>query len=231
MWKTVSLKTPALDASALNLPVSIETVTPWTAGARERAVGGSSWLGFPNAVAALATRLSDRPVPALLVLALAAGSHFDLAKQCESLASVLPLKQVKQWQRQATSMVSLEESKRQLVDAAKSTVGLQLNSLPTIRAQMQKTLSQQAKAAAAGMAGSDPLSQLSELQSLKNAFDEETDTPLPPMTGGDGWVFYAEENIIRELMTGHPGHNYSYTSMIAFIGTPTDLTYFREMFA
>lgn len=227
-WSPVSLNTPISDASSLGGAVTIETFTPWTAGVKE-GNGSNSWLAFPNAVTALVNSLSDQSVPALFVLAFTAGSYKDLAAQCKAMASVFPLKQIEQWQRHADKLAVLQQSKMQLVDAERVSSGIKLNAVPTVKARMQKALSQQAKASASSLISSDPLAALSAVESEKAAFDGAVDAALPALSGGAGWRFYADDDIATKLRSDHPGYEYAYTVLMAFIGEPSQLAYLREM--
>lgn len=227
-WQQVSLANPISDASGLNLPITVETVTPWTHGAKE-GTGTNTWLSFPNAVAALVKRIQANPVQAIFVLGLTAASYKDLADQCEAMAAAFPLKQIQQWQRQAKTLVNLEQEKRNLVDAVASTTGLQLNAVPTAKARMEKALAQQAKSAAAALSGADPLADLDSFAADKAAFDADTDAALPALSGGAGWRFYADSDITNKIQIGHPGHQYTYTVLMAFMGSAADLAYLTEM--
>ncbi|MCX4187157.1 hypothetical protein [Methylophaga sp. OBS4] len=227
-WQPVDLETPAADASSLNLPITIETITPWTHGAKE-GTGAHTWLSFPNAVAALVKRIQANPVQAIFVLGLTAANYKDLAEQCQVMAAAFPLKQIQQWQRHAAKLVNLEQEKRNLIDAVASTTALQLNAVPTAKARMEKALAQQAKSAAAALSGADPMADLDSFATEKAAFDAATDDPLPALSGGTGWRFYADSDITNKIQTGHPGHQYTYTVLMAFMGSAADLAYLNEM--
>ena len=227
-WSPVVLNTPISDASGLSGNVTVETITPWTLGAKEGS-GTNTWLAFPNAVTALVNKLSTQSVPAVFVLAFTAGSVKDLASQCQSMAGAFPLKQIEQWQRHAEKLANLQQDKMQLVDAEVVTAGIKLNAVPTVKARMKKALSQQAKAAASSLTSSDPLAALTSFESEKATFDSAIDAALPDLSGGAGWRFYAESDIANQLQIGHPGYEYAYTALMAFIGQPADLAYLREM--
>lgn len=227
-WAQVNLATPASDASSLNLAITVETITPWTHGAKEGA-GSHTWLSFPNAVAALVKRIQANQAQAVFVLGLTAANYKDLASQCQAMAAAFPLKQIEQWQRHAETLINLEQEKRNLVAAVNSTAGLQLNAVPTAKARMEKALAQQAKSDAAALAGADPLSELASFETAKTAFDADTDAALPNLSGGAGWRFYADSDISTKIQTGHPGHQYTYTVLLAFMGSAADLAYLTEL--
>lgn len=227
-WAPVDLATPVSSAAGLNNAIRIETITPWTHGAKE-GNGNHTWLSFPNAVAALVKRIQANPAQAMFVLALTAASYKDLASQCGQLAAVFPLKQLEEWQRKAAKLVTLEATKMNLVPDAGVSLGLQLNAMPTIKARMQKAISQQAKAAAAGLASADPLAALGDVEAEKGSFDAGVDAALPNLSGGTGWRFYADSDLAAKLVNGHPGSQFTYTALIAFIGSAADLAFLTEM--
>lgn len=227
-WQPVDLATPVSDAAGLNNGITVQTFTPWTHGTKEGS-GNHTWLSFPNAVTALVNHLHAHPAQAVFVLALTAGSYKELASQCQAMAAAFPLKQIEQWQRHAAKLVDLEQEKFNLVDRSGVTNGLKLNAVPTVKARMQKAISQQAKATAESLAGADPLTNLASFEADKATFDAGVNAALPNLSGGSGWRFYADTNISSQLAVGHPGPQYTYTALIAFIGSAADLSYLTEM--
>ena len=227
-WSALSLADPVSDASALSQNLSVLTVSPWTHGIKE-GQGNHTWLSFPNAIDAVIAGL-DVPVGhAVFAVAVAAASFKDLAGQIGQLSSVLPLKQLSQWQRHAQTLVTLEVDKMDLVDAVAESGGAPLNAIATVKTQMEKAISQDALAESSALAGADPLANLSSFEAAKVAHDVGVNGDLPALSGGAGLRLYADADIATALRTGGLGGEYTMTAMVVWIGTPADLAYLVEM--
>ena len=227
-WSNLSLNTPVSDAAGLSQNVSVFAVTPWTHGVREGS-GNHTWLAFPNAVDAAVNHVKKSQPAAVFAIGLTAANFKDLASQIEQLVAVFPLKQLSQWQRHAAKLVTLELDKFDLIDPAVESVGIKLNAVPTVKARMEKAISQAALAEAASISGSDPLSNLTSFETAKTAFDTAVNSALPSLSGGAGWRFYAEGDALTKLKSGHPGHQYTTTALLVFAGSIADLAYLKEL--
>lgn len=225
-WAAITLTDPVADAATLSQRLTVVSVTPWTHGARE-GFGHHTWLAFPNAVEALSARLGAPA--AVFAVAVSARSYDALAGQIGQLYAVLPLWQLRQWQRHAENLVSLEADKMLLVDPVPVSGGADIRSMPTVAALHEKAVAQAAKADAAALASADPLAELNTFEAAKLAHDAVVDAVLPPLSGGAGWRFYAEADIEAALRSGHPGSDHTITAILAFMGQPSELAYLAEM--
>lgn len=226
-WSALSLAEPTANAADLSQGLTVLTVSPWTHGAAERS-RGSSWLSFPNAVAAVIEQL-PADAQAVFAVAVSAASFKALGLQIAGLEAALPMKQLAQWRRHAESLTNLEADKLALLNAAPVLDGVALNALPSVRLRMEKTISVEALTEASDLAGSDALANLNAFVADKTAFEAAVNTPLAELAGGVGWRFYAESNFSAELKTGHPQSDQTLTVMLVFVGSPADLAYLTEM--
>lgn len=227
-WSTLSLNTPISDAGGLTNNVSVFAVTPWTHGVREGS-GNHTWLAFPNAVDAAINHVKNTSPAAVFAVGLAAANFKDLAGQIEQLQAVFPLKQLAQWQRHAARLVTLEIDKFDLVAPKIETKGMAINSVPTVKARMEKAISQAALSEAASISGQDPLSNLNGFEVAKSSYDAAVNSSLGSLSGGAGFRFYAEGDVAAQLKNGHPGHEYTTTALLVFSGSVADLAYLKEL--
>lgn len=227
-WSTLTLSTPASSALNLSHDVSVLSVTPWTHGITE-GEGLHTWLSFPNAIDAVIKMLLAQPADAAFCMAVSAASMSDLAVLINTLATDFPLKQLLQWQRQAATMAALENDKFTLPAPAQHSTSMAINAVPEVKKRQQKTIAEQALADAAALKTSDPLAALTAFETDKIAHDALVNTPLPALTGGAGWRFYAAADVAAALRNGHPGHEYTLTAILAFSGSASDLAYLTEM--
>lgn len=227
-WKNLALVTPVSDASDLNQNLTVLSVTPWTHGIKEGR-GEHTILSFPNAVDALINKLSSQSAGAVFAIAVYAANANDLAIQINTLTNVLPLKQLLQWQRHATKLITLENNKFDLVESSEETSGMAINAIPEVTTRMKKAISQVALASAAALAGEDPLANLNAFGVNKTAHDVVVNAALPALVGGAGLRFYSEGDISTDLKINSPGHEYTQTAILAFVGSSADLAYLKEM--
>lgn len=227
-WSQLTLSTPASNASNLNHDVIVLSVTPWTHGIKEGA-GEHTVLSFPNAVDALIVKLSKQPAAAVFAIAVYASNAKDLAGQINTLTTVLPIKQLLQWQRHAEKLVSLEVNKFNLVEPVVVTNSTAINAIPEIKTRMKKDISVIALNTAAALSGDDPLVNLNAFETNKTAHDAEVNTALPALNGGDGLRFYSAGDISAALKINQADHKYTMTAILAFAGSPADLLYLKEL--
>jgi hypothetical protein len=212
MWHELTLNgtLPAIDGV-----IGQRLITPWQWDVAERN-GGASWLSFPNAVAWAADVVE--PEQALLVIAVAANNVRALADQAKRLNAALPLKQLSQLARMASSMAALETSKLNLVDYSDAATNLPINSMPSVLAAYKKQLSSDAMTQATALSSADPLAMLDGVNAERAALNAEIGTSLPALSGGDGWVFYASSNGQTTIKQNHPGAEYTQTALLMLQG-------------
>ncbi len=225
-WSALSLSEPASNAPALTNKISVFTVSPWDLNSQE-GEGLHTWLSFPNAVEAVADHVDS--TQAIFAIAIAAASWIDFAQQAATLAHVLPIKQLTQWQRHADALATIELDKLNLIDAVSASQSTTLAALATINQRSRKQLSQQALTEASALTTADPLANLTAFESAKNSHVSTVNTPLPALSGGAGFRFYADTASRTQLRAGALNDSYIYTAMLVFQGTPADLAYLVEM--
>jgi len=227
-WSQLAFSTPASDASGLNQSLTVLSVTPWTHGIKE-GQGEHTVLSFPNAVNALINKLSFQSAGAVFAIAVYAANASDLASQIKTLTSILPMKQLLQWQRHATKLITLENNKFDLVESSEEINSMAINAIPEVKTRMKKAISQAALTSAAALAGEDPLANLNAFGVNKTAHDVVVNAALPALVGGAGLRFYSEGDISTDLKINSPGHEYTQTAILAFVGSSADLAYLKEM--
>lgn len=225
-WSPLTLNNPTSDASSLGQNVAMFTVSPWTSGIKEGS-GNNTWLSFPNAVDAVIGQVDT--TQAVFVIAITAASLADLALQAATLSAAFPIKQLSQWQRHAEKLAVLEVDKFNLVDAVATGQAIKLNAVNTVKSQMEKALSQAALSEASALSSADPFANLTSFQADKTAHDAGVSLPLPALSGGAGYRFYAESDIRNALKINQLDDRYILTAMMVFQGSPADLAYLVEM--
>ena len=158
-----------------------------------------------------------------------AASLTDLALQAGVLAAAFPIKQLSQWQRHSEKLAVLEVDKFNLVDAVLGGNAISLNAVKTVKTQMAKAISQAALSEASALSSADPFANLTSFQADKTAHDAGVSLPLPTLSGGAGYRFYAESDIKNALKINQLDDRYILTAMIVFSGSPADLAYLVEM--
>jgi len=227
-WSQIAPTSPISDASGLNQNLTVLSVTPWTHGINEGA-GEHTVLSFPNAVDALINNLPTQPSGAVFAIAVYAANANDLASQINTLTSVLPIKQLLQWQRHATKLINLEKNKFDLVGQVPDVNSMAINAIPEVKTRMKKAISQAALTEAAALVGEDPLTNLNAFEVNKTAHNTDVNTALPALAGGAGLRFYSEVDIAADLKVNSLGHEYTMTAILAFIGSAAELAYLKEM--
>jgi hypothetical protein len=220
-WSQLSLTTPASSVPALSESVTVFTVSPWTHGVKE-GNGNHTWLSFPNAVDAVAAKVDVSK--AVFAIAITAASMTDFAQQAAALKAAFPFKEFAKWQRHAQALITLESDKFDLVDAVESQQTIAINAIPSISDQSKYVISEAALNEANALAGSDPLANLTAFESRK-----PSSLSAPVFSGGNGWRFYAEADIKNALRINQRDHAYTITAMVVFSGSPSELSYLREL--
>jgi hypothetical protein len=152
------------------------------------------------------------------VIAVAANNVRALADQAKRLNAALPLKQVSQLARMASSMAALETSKLNMVDYSDAATNLPINSMPSVLAAYKKQLSSDAMTQADALSSADPLAMLDSVNAERAALNAEIGASLPTLSGGDGWVFYASSNGQTTIKQNHPGAEYTQTALLMLQG-------------
>jgi hypothetical protein len=235
-WTTFTTVPPAGNATSIatQANVSLKTLIahPWMQGVGE-GEGHYRYLSFPNAAKALSAELIGE-TQAVFGLAVAAANFSDFATNIKALTDIFPIKPFDQARIRAQQLMTLESDKFNLPDAPSLMSGgsMSLTSMPRM-AEIQKAAKmQQAKADATSFESSNPLTNLQAFQTEKAAADAAVDSALAEakalFSGGTGWRFYAESDAAAAIQIS-PGHEYTLTAMMLFIGSASDLALLREI--
>lgn len=227
-WSPISLVNPAPVVELFDLNLARFTIAPWSYGVAE-GQGLQTWLSFPDAVDAVSKKLALVPSSAVFVIAITASNYQDFANQCATMAAVFPFPELTLWQRRANSLVNLAVDKYQLVNEQTTNRLSGLNSFPAVREAAAFDLKAASITAAADYSGADALASLNDFQVRKLAYDAAAITPLPPLSGGTGWRFYAASDGANGIKSGHPGAENTLTAMLVLTGTPEDLVFINEL--
>lgn len=227
-WSPIALSIPSVGASSLVAELNRFTIAPWSYGVAE-GEGLQTWLSFPDAVDAVSNKLALVPSSAVFVIAITASNYQDFANQCATLAAVFPFPELTLWQSRANSLVSLAVDKYQLINEQTTNRLSGLNSFPAVREAAAFDLTAASITAAADYSGTDALAALNDFQIRKLAYDAAAITPLPPLSGGTGWRFYAASDGANGIKSGHPGAENTLTAMLVLTGTPEDLVFLNEL--
>lgn len=233
-WTAFTLAPPTGTPGALSAATRVKTlcVDPWTQGVGEGS-GHYRHLSFPNACAALSLALNGE-TDAVFGVAVTAASYADFAGQLKALTGVFPIKQFTAAATRAAQLTTLEVDKFNLPAAPSAIAGgsMALQSLPSMAALQNAALVQSAKAAAESFQTSNPLDNLTAFQTAKTAADAAVNAALDAakaaLSGAGGWRFYAASDAAAAINSG-PGHEYTLTAMLLFIGSPADLALLRAI--
>lgn len=237
-WTQFALSPPVGDASTILSKAggALKTLIahPWMHGVGEGS-GHYRYLSFPNAAGALASALQGE-TDAVFGLAVTAASFKDFGVQVKALTHAFPIRQFDQARVRAEQLATLETDKFDLPDAPGLLSGgaLSLASLPRLADIQKAATMQQAKAAAASFESSNPLTNLQAHQTAAAAASSAVDNALADakalFTGGSAWRFYAAADAANAITSGPgPGHEYTITAMMLFIGSAADLALLREI--
>ncbi|MGJ0515147.1 MAG: hypothetical protein ACR65O_05270 [Methylomicrobium sp.] len=235
-WTQFSLSPPIGDAATILSKAggALKTLIahPWMHGVGEGS-GHYRYLSFPNAAGALSAVLQDE-TDAVFGLAVTAASFKDFGMQVKALTDAFPIRQFDQARVRAEQLVTLETDKFILPNAPGLLSGgaLSLASMPRMADIQKAATMQQAKAAATSFESSNPLTNLQAHQSAaaaaSSAVDNALDNAKALFTGGAAWRFYAASDAANAIKSG-PGHEYTITAMMLFIGSAADLALLREI--
>ncbi|MEQ1636724.1 MAG: hypothetical protein ABL903_08520 [Methylococcales bacterium] len=230
MWTPLRLAAPPLgSAASANAAVRMVSVDPWSHGKKVDLVDPHTYLSFPNAVSAVVDEIGQGAAQAALGIAVTAASLSDMANNLAAVAGAFPLPNLQRLARRATALVDLDMTKFDLVPYGTAESTVNMSSLPSVKALRRADLLAAASDAATAFLGSDPTSALAALVSDKAAHASMvagaqaaagaglTGTPL------GCYRFYAEGDIASALLNGHPGHEYTLTSIMLFMGSIADL--------
>jgi len=226
-WANLTLATPSSSAFNVNHKLLTFAVSPWVFEHNEKQ-GAVTLLSFPAAIDAVINQLPVLSGGACFALAVSASNLRDFAKACAHLSASFPLQQLDQWQRRAEQLEQLESNKMNLMTHEPVQRSHFIHSVPTVARFHKKALSQQALSDAAALASADPLTHLNSFEIAKTAFDANVAID-EQVSGGSGFRFYSEGNIASDLRVGHPTATQSLTAILAFAGTPNDLSFLTEL--
>jgi hypothetical protein len=235
-WTQFSLSPPIGDAATIlgKAGGALKTLIahPWMHGVGEGS-GHYRYLSFPNAAAALATALQGE-TDAVFGLAVTAASFKDFALAVKGLTDAFPIRQFDQARVRAEQLITLETDKFNLPEAPGLLSGgaLSLASMPRLADIQKAAIRQKAKADASSFEASNPLTNLQAHQTAATAAGGAVDNALADakalFAGGAAWRFYAAADAANAIKQG-PGHEYTITAMMLFIGSAADLALLREI--
>jgi hypothetical protein len=235
-WTQFTLAPPIGDASTIlgKAGGALKTLIahPWMHGVGEGG-GHYRYLSFPNAAAALSAALQGE-TDAVFGLAVTAASFKDFGLQVKALTDAFPIRQFDQARVRAEQLATLETDKFNLPEPPGLMSGgaLSLASMPRMADIQKAAVMQQAKAAATSFESSNPLTNLQAHQTAAAAAGGAVDSALADakalFTGGSAWRFYAASDAANAIKSG-PGHDYTITAMMLFIGNAADLALLREI--
>jgi hypothetical protein len=219
------LNTVLTPTAGIDSTISIVSLDPWQNGNN---------LPFPLAVETLPLVLKNND--AVLAIAVSATNLADFATALSSFNAAFQVPLFERLNRRADKQADLETSKFILVDTQINDKKLDVNSLPAVREAYRKQLISESKAATASFKTSNPLFNLSTFSTEKNARAAAFNAlPPPPIStdliAGAAWWFYAESDILSELKLNHPGYEYQFTVILAFVAPPADLADLKGLFA
>jgi hypothetical protein len=235
-WTQFALSPPIGDAATIlgKAGGALKTLIahPWMHGVGE-GTGHYRYLSFPNAAGALSAALQGE-TDAVFGLAITAASFKDFALAVKGLTDAFPIRQFDQARVRAEQLVTLETDKFNLPEAPGSLAGgaLTLASMPRMADIQKAAIRQKAKADAAAFEASNPFTNLQAHQTAASASNSAVDNALADVkalfTGGEAWRFYAASDAANAIQSG-PGHEYTITAMMLFIGSAADLALLREI--
>ena len=225
--------TPGL-AETANANVQMIAVDPWSHGKKIDLHGQNTYLSFPNAVEAVVAAIGQG-AQAALALAVTAANLADMANNIRGLSGAFPLPNLQRLARRATALLNLETEKFDLVPYGQATQNMAMPSLPSMKALRRADLLKAAQDRAGAFLSSGPGGGLAGLQSEAQA--NTTAAAAAQAQAADGlqgqppgcWRFYAEGDIASKLLLGHPGHEYTLTSIMLFMGNIADLAVLKQV--
>lgn len=231
-WQSVSIVPPSLNFAGASSNLEIVQLDPWTHGVAE-GDDNFSVLSFPNAVAALSDKVGAGD-KAVFAIAVSGSTLQGFASQISGLSAAFPVPYFARLKRMAESVDGLKVSRMQLVSPSNSNKSFNIGALPSVQALQKADIKQAAKASATVHSTTNPHDNLTAFASEKTAHDTAVNNArasvLSGLTGATAWRFYSESPIGDNINSGHPDHDHVYTAIMAFLGTPTELSFLRAMF-
>jgi hypothetical protein len=231
-WTPLTISAPSSNAAALAAGLTLLSVDPWTHGVAA-GDGSHTNLSFPNAVQALVEKLTGLNGGGLAI-AVAAANADGLSSELTTLSSAFPLPNLERLARRAGKMAALELSKFNLVPPMTPAAAMAINALPPIRALQRADLIKSAYDNAESFKSSNANDNLTAFQSERAAHAAAVSTvqaeAAAGLSGGTGWRFYAANNVASNIANGFPGHDYTMTAIMLFVGQPSDLAILTEIF-
>lgn len=234
-WTPLRIAAPAAGAaSSASAGVRLISVDPWTHGIVDL-TGHNTYLSFPNAINAIVEQIGTG-APAALGIAVTAANLANLAANITQLGTAFPLPNMQRLARRATALQAMESSKFNLVPYGHAESSVNMSSLPSVRALRRADLLKASSDNATAFLTSNPTANIATLQSDKTA--HAATVSVAQAAAGAGltgtptgcWRFYAEGNIASSLLAGSPGHEYTLTAIMLFMGSITDLALLKTIF-
>lgn len=226
---------PAAGSAAnANAAVRLITVDPWSHGKKIDLTGQNTYLSFPNAVEAVVAAIGQG-AQAALGLAVTAANLADMANNIGALSGAFPLPNLQRLARRATALLNLETEKFDLVPYGQATQNMAMSSLPSMKSLRRADLLKAAKDGADSFGNTGASGGLAGLQSEKAANDTAANNAQGQASAGltgqppGCWRFYAEGDIASQLLIGHPGHEFTLTSIMLFMGDIADLAVLKQV--
>lgn len=234
-WTPLRLASP-LPGSASNASAAVRliSVDPWTHGQHTDLDGSNTYLSFPNAVSAVADQIGQGS-EAALGIAVTAASLSDMASNLVALGGAFPLPNLQRLARRAAALADLETTKFDLVPYGTAESSVNMSSLPSVKALRRADLLKTASDAATAFLTSDPTTALVNLVSDKAAHATMVSGAQAAASAGLAgspqgcYRFYAEGDIASSLLNGHPGHEFTLTSIMLFMGPIADLAFLKTV--
>jgi hypothetical protein len=235
LWTPLRIVAPAAGSSSnASSGVRLIAVDPWTHGIVDL-TGHNTYLSFPNAINAIVEQIG-MGAPAALGIAVTATNLASLSANITQLGAAFPLPNMQRLARRATALQALESSKFNLVPYGHAESSVNMSSLPSVRALRRADLLKSASDNATAFLSSNPATNISSLQSDKTAHAATVAGAQAAagagLTGTPAgcWRFYAEGNIASSLLAGSPGHEYTLTAIMLFMGSIADLALLKTIF-
>jgi hypothetical protein len=233
-WTPLRLAPPTPGSAATaNANVRMIAVDPWTYGVKELS-GQNTYLSFPNAVSAVVEQIGQGS-QAALGIAVTAANLSDMAGNLGALSGAFPLPNLQRLARRATALLDLETSKFNLVPYGHAEQNVNMSALPTVKALRRADLLKAAQVAATAFSSTGLAGKLAALQSEKTAQTTAVNgaqgQAAASLTGSPPgcFRFYAEGDIASALLQGHPGHEFTLTTLMLFMGDIADLALLKSI--
>lgn len=221
-WQQGTLRIPAQLSS---LSCSVIPAHPWVPELGQHTQSGG-YLSPLNAVSYLGKRLLDKGAGSHnIIMMLCENTHSDLLSSLDSVASVLPMPELKQVRRLAQSFGELERVKMQLPDVTAALPASVTVATDTTRMALNALRTQAAQAEAAVSTG------VSEMTSMLVSFASERNNVLATISQGltdlqtksaKVWFFNMTGPVtttVVELLKNIPHPDAVHTAAILFTGS------------